>query len=65
MAHRMAGSPESGRLVSATAAVIVELPDSIREHTVLVGISEWLAARYPWQIATATRVRRRLLEEAA
>jgi len=65
MAHQMTGFEEISKPMSAPSAVMLELPDTIREHRVMVSIAEWLAARYPWQLATATQVRRRLLDEAA
>ena len=65
MAHQSIGFEENSKPLSAPSAVMVELPDSIREHKVLIDVAEWIAARYPWRIATTTRARQRLLEEAA
>jgi hypothetical protein len=62
--QQVTGFKNNAGLMSVLPIAAIELPDSIREHQVLVGIAEWVATRYPWRMATAARVRRRLFEAA-
>lgn len=39
---------------------VAELPESIREHRVLVNLAEWIMMRYPTRHALNTRVRQRI-----
>lgn len=55
----------AGRPEATYPASSVELPSTLREHAVLVNLAEWVSLHYPWRLAMAATVRRRLLEEAA
>jgi hypothetical protein len=56
--------PEEQTEVMSTTTV-AELPESIREHRVLVNLAEWIMMRYPPRRFLNTRVKQRIGVDAA